>query len=132
MKSHPTHRELRLELLRARAAANRIDLARAVRDVSEQFAPVRRAVDSIGSVTGALGDRARAARWALAAGAALVRGHRLFQAASSLLGRLRSQGRFRGRIAALSLIGLVGVALLVRRARRSTASGPVASDAKKR
>jgi hypothetical protein len=120
MRSHRTDRQLRLELLRARAAANRIDLALAVQDISERFAPIRRTVDSIGSVAGALGGRARAVRWAVAAGAAWARGRWLLRTVSGLVAGLRPKGRFRGRLAALSLIGLLGVALLVRRPRRST------------
>jgi len=119
MSSHRTRRQLQLELLRARAAARRIDLVLAMQDISEQAAPIRRVVDSIGSVAGALGGRARAVRWAVAAGAALVRGRWVLRTVTGLLATLRPKAPFRGRIAALSLIGLLGAAWLVRRTRRS-------------
>jgi hypothetical protein len=99
------HRKLRLELLRARAAADRIELTLAVQDIVARLAPLQRALDSIGSVAGALGARARTISWAVAAGVALV--------------RLLARGSSRISVAALTLFGLASIARLVRRSRRS-------------
>jgi len=105
VSAHRAHRKLRLELLRARAAADRIELTVAVQDIAAQLAPLQRAFDSIGSVAGALGARARTIGWGVAAGVTLV--------------RLLARGSSRIPVAALTLFGLAGIARLVRRSRRS-------------
>jgi hypothetical protein len=95
-------RKLHLELLRARAAADRLQLSLAMRDISEQLDPLRRAADSIGVVTRTLGGRGRLLGWLVAGIATLMRGRRI--------------GR-----TALGALAAGAVALLVRRAGRREA-----------
>ena len=106
MKSPRTARRLRMDLLQARGAAHRIELTLAVQQISDQFNPLRRVVDSIASVAGVLGDHARAASWAGAAVAALTRG--------------RGWPR--------AVLGLISAVLMVRRARRSARARSGKSD----
>jgi hypothetical protein len=60
MTAKRTPLELRLELLRVRAAADRLDLALAVQDLAAQSAALRRRVGSVRSFVRALGERADA------------------------------------------------------------------------
>jgi hypothetical protein len=116
-----TDRALRLELLRARAAADRIELSLARQRISDRLHPLRRAADSIGLVAGALGKRGSALRWLVAAGAALTRARRVRQVLAGAAASLQSGAAVRmGGIALGALV--VGAALLIRRRRRSERS----------
>jgi hypothetical protein len=59
-RSPVTSRSIRLELLRARAAASRVDLALEIRDLTGQLAPVRKAVDLASTLAAALKGRVAA------------------------------------------------------------------------
>jgi hypothetical protein len=124
MSARRANRKLRLELLRARAAADRLDLALAMQDISDQVAPVRRAVDSIASVARALRGRGAALGWVATAGAALARGRFLNQALTGLAGRLRSGSTAGARNVAVSALAAAVVAMLIRRSRRSDRPAP--------
>jgi hypothetical protein len=102
-------RKLHLELLRARAAAHRLELSLAVQDIADQLHPLQRAADSLAAVAGALGGRGRALRWLAAVVAALAQGHRL-------------------RRTALGALGAWAVARLVRYARRSLNKRSIPTD----
>jgi len=118
---HRGDRKLQLELLRARAAADRIALSLAVRDISDRLHPFRRAAESIESVIGVLGGRGRVLRWVVAAGAALARAAWVRQAMGAVGAGLRASAAPRIRTLALAALVAGAVALLIRRARRSQA-----------
>jgi hypothetical protein len=119
MNRRRTDRALRLELLRARAAADRIELSLARRDIADRLHPLRRAADSIGSVAGALGKRGSALRWLVAAGAALTRARRVRQALAGAAASLHSGAAVRVGAVALGALVVGAAALVVRRTRRS-------------
>jgi len=103
--SHQSARQLHLEMLRARAAAERVDLSSALQDLSDQVAPLRKAADTIGSVGALLRGRSGTAVPVMAAVVALSR---LFpRVAPWLLKAIRVAGT------------TLGVVLLIRRARRA-------------
>jgi len=103
-------RKLHLELLRARGAADRLELSLAVKDLSDQLEPLRRAADSVGVVTRALSSgRGRMLGWLVAGIAALLRGRRF--------------GR-----TTLGALAAGAVALLLRRRRRSDEPEPETSE----
>jgi hypothetical protein len=118
MNRRRADRKLHLELLRARAAADRIQLALAMHEISDRLDPLRRAADSIGSVVGALGG-ARSLKWIAAAGTALARTRWARRAVGGVTAGLRA-GAFPA-VRALAVGALVAgaVALLIRRTRRS-------------
>jgi hypothetical protein len=117
MNRHRGDRKLQLELLRARAAADRIELSLAVRDISDRLHPFRRAAESIESVVGVLGGRGRALRWVVAAGAALARAAWVRQAMGAVGAGLRASAGPRIRTLALAALAAGAVALLIRRTR---------------
>ncbi|HWY73319.1 MAG TPA: hypothetical protein VNW98_06725 [Burkholderiaceae bacterium] len=121
MNRHRGDRKLHLELLRAHAAADRIELALALRDISDRLHPFRRAADAIGSVVDVLGGRSRALRWVAAAGAALARAGWVRQTLGAVGAGLRSGAVPRMRTLALVALAAGAVALLIRRGRRSEA-----------
>jgi hypothetical protein len=123
MSRRRAERKLRLELLRARAAADRIELSVAVRDISERLDPIRRAADSIGSVAAVLGGRGRTLGWAAAAVAALVRSGWLRRTVGAVRQRRAARRGPRARNVALSALVAGLIALLLGRAR---AGGPQA------
>jgi len=94
-----------------------------MQDISEQAAPIRRVVDSIGSVAGARAVVLGAVRWR-------CRGRRTGTRALGVAhsdrpaGHLAPKAPFRGRIAALSLIGLLGAAWAGSSTRRSEPGRP--------
>ena len=71
-------RKLHLELLRTRAAAERLELSMALQDIAERLQPLRRAGDSLGSVARAVGGRGHLLGW-LAAGLAALAQVRRFR-----------------------------------------------------
>jgi hypothetical protein len=117
MKARRADRKLHLELLRARAAADRIELSLATHEIAERLDPLRRAVDTIGSVAGALGGRGRALGWLVAAGAALARSRWTRRAIVGAATGLRA-GPTPVRIVALGALAAGLVAWLIRRPRR--------------
>jgi len=110
-------RQLHLDLLRARGAADRLELAMAVQDLSDRLAPLRRAVEVIGVARRAVGAPTRSLGWAAAALAALARGRWLGRALGSLAAGVRSAAVPRARIVGAFALA-AAVTLIVRRARR--------------
>jgi hypothetical protein len=109
---------LHLELLRARGAAERIELSLAVKDISDRVEPVRRAADSIGSIAGALGSGGRPLRWLATAAGALME-MRWTRRALTRAGALLRSGAVPGmRSGTLGVLVLGAVALLIWRGRR--------------
>jgi hypothetical protein len=116
-------RKLHMDLLRARGAADRLELAMAVHDLSDQLAPLRRAAEWIGLARQTVGASGRSLGWAAAALAALARGRWLGRALGSLAAGIRSTAAPRTRIVAAFTLA-AAVALIVRRARRSGRGHP--------
>jgi hypothetical protein len=111
--------KLHLELLRARAAADRIELSLAVKDISDRVEPLRRAADSIGSIAGALGSGGRPLRWLATAAGALMEARWTRRAVTRAIALLRSGTGPGARSAALGALALGAVVLLIRsRSRR--------------
>jgi hypothetical protein len=121
MNGRRADRKLHLELLRARAAANRIELSLAMHDISQRLDPLRRAADSIGSLAGVIGSRRRALRWLAVAAAALAPARWLRQVVAGAAARLHSSAAPRSRAFALAALAAVAVVLLIRRGRGSPA-----------
>ncbi|HEV3018637.1 MAG TPA: hypothetical protein VGY49_06430 [Burkholderiaceae bacterium] len=120
MKRHRGDRKVHLELLRARAAADRLELSLAIQDLSGRLDPLRRAADAIGSVANALGGRGRTLGWLAAAAAALDRARWVRWAVAGAAAVLRAGGpRTRGFALGALAAGLIGVMGRRRRARRS-------------
>ena len=110
--------KLHLELLRARAAADRIELSLAVKDISDRVEPLRRAADSIGSIAGALGSGGRPLRWLATAAGALMEARWTRRAVARAIAVLRSGAVPGARSAALGALALGAVVLLIRGRRR--------------
>jgi len=123
MTTHAPRRATRLELLRARAAADRIELAQAVQDVSDRLATVRRVANSIGSMAALFSTRARMVGAVAAAGASVVRGVKNADVIGSLVARVRAALGPRFGLLALAAGAAIGAALLIRRRRRAPARG---------
>jgi hypothetical protein len=122
MKGRRANHTLHLSLLRARAAAARIELALAVRDISHRVDTVRRAADSIGSLVDALRSRRRALTWLATATAALAPARWLRRALTGAAATLRSGATLRVGGVALAALAVVAVGLVLR--RRSEGRGP--------
>ena len=120
MKGRWADRKLQLELLRARAMADRIELMLAMQDISDRLHPLRRGADWIGSVTSVLTGRGRVMEWLAAAGDALARARWTRGAIVGAVAGLRA-GAPPVRIVALGALAACLVALLVRRVRRPDA-----------
>jgi hypothetical protein len=118
MKGRRIDRKLHLELLRARAAADRLELSLAMHDISARLHPLGRAADRIGSIAGALASRGRALNWLTTAGATLVRARWARQAVAGVATRLTSSAVPWMRTVAMGVLAAGAVALLIRRARR--------------
>jgi len=111
-------RTLHLELLRARAAAYRLELALAMRGMSESLAPLRSVADSVGSVTAALGRRGRVLKWLALAAGALLRARRLRRLAEAAIPGMQ------GRVArAVALAALAAGAFAVVAMRKGQSNG---------
>ena len=126
MNRRRADRKLHLELLRARAAANRIELSLAMRSILDRVEPLRRAAESIGSVADAVGGRGRALRWLAAAAVAFARTRSVRRAIASAAARLASSAVPSMRAAALGALAVGALATLMRRRRRAEArqAGP--------
>jgi hypothetical protein len=118
VKRYRADRKLHLELLRARAAADRVELSLAMHDISARLHPLRSAADTIGSVAGALSSRSRALRWLTAAGAALARAVWARRLVAGVASKLHSGAVPWMRTLALCALAAGAVAMLIRRARR--------------
>ena len=118
MSSNRASRALRLELLRARAAADRMELALALHDISDRVSPLRRVVDSIGFAAGMLGGRGRALSWVAAALALLARGRWLRQVVAGSTAKRRSGSTSGVRSIAVAALVAAALRMLIRRARR--------------
>jgi len=114
---HRTNRALRLDLLRARAAADRVELALTLQGISERVAPLRRIVESIGSAAGVLRGRGRALSWIAAALAVLAQVRWLRQVVAGWAARPRSRPAWRSTLATVALLAAV-VGMIIRRTRR--------------
>jgi hypothetical protein len=114
-------RQLRLELLRARAAADRVELSAALQDVSDRFHFVRRAADSVESVARALSGRSHLVGWLATAGAALARGKWVRRALGGAAAGLLARSAPWARPLALGVMAAIFLGLRVRRRRRSDA-----------
>jgi hypothetical protein len=124
MNPRRADRKLHLELLRARGAADRLELSLAVQDLSDRLAPLRRAADVIGQVGQAVASRGRPWGWVAAAGAALARQRWLGRSLARLAAGIRSASAPRARIVAIGALAAATMALIMRRARRSGRSAP--------
>jgi hypothetical protein len=124
MRGRRADRKLHLELLRARGAAERIELSLATQAISDAVAPLRRASDSIGSIGAAIGSSGRPLRWLATAAGALMEARWTRKAVTRAVALLRSGAVPGARIAVLGVLGVAAVAMLTRRRRRSTESEP--------
>jgi hypothetical protein len=107
---------LRLELLRARAAAERIELSAAAHEIYEGLHPLRRVADALGSAARAFSGRGHLLGWLATTGAALTRGKWLKRAlASAAIGLVAKYAPSARSIA----VGALLATLLARRARRT-------------
>jgi hypothetical protein len=123
MSGRRADRKLHLELLRARGAAERIELSLAMKAISDGVEPLRRVADSIGSITSALGSGGRPLRWLATAAGALMEARWVRRAVIRALTLLRSRAMPVARNAVLGALALGVVALLIRR-RRAEATDP--------
>jgi MYXO-CTERM domain-containing protein len=114
--------KLHLELLRARGAAERIELSLAMKAISDRVEPLRRAADSVGSIAAALGSGGRPLRWLATAAGALMEARWTRRAVSRAAALLRSGATPGTRIAALGVLAVAAIALLIRRRRRGRTS----------
>jgi hypothetical protein len=126
MKGHRADRKLHLELLRARAAAERVELARAMHDISERLHPLQRAADAIESVAGAFSGRSRVLSWLAGGAAVLARAPWVRRAA--VAARLYASTRPRVRTVLLGALAAGAVALLLRRRSRSRPQEPASQS----
>jgi hypothetical protein len=122
MSGRRADRKLHLELLRARGAAERIELSLAMKAISDGVEPLRRVADSIGSITSALGSSGRPLRWLAIAAGALTEARWARRAVTRAVALLRSAIPG-ARTAVLGALALGAVALLIRR-RRAEATDP--------
>lgn len=107
---------LRLELLRARAATERVELAAAVHEMYQGLHLLRRAADSLGSAARAFSGRGYLLGWLATTAAALARGKWLRRAlASAAVGLVAKSAPWTRSLA----VGALVAALLARRVRRA-------------
>ncbi len=107
---------LRLELLRTRAAAERLELSAAVHEIYEGLHPLRRVADSLGSAARAVSGRGHLLGWLATTAAALARGKWLKRAlASAAIGLVAKSAPWARSLA----VGALVAALLARCARRT-------------
>lgn len=119
MNRRRADRKLHLELLRARAAADRIELSLAMRSILDRVEPLRRAAESIRSVADAVGGRGRALRWLGAAAVAFARSRSLRRAISGAAAKLVSGAVPPLRIVALGALAAGALAALIRSGRHA-------------
>jgi hypothetical protein len=120
MSRRRADRKLHLELLRARAAADRIELSLAMRSILDRVEPLRRAAEAIGSVADALGGRGRLLRWLAAAAVAFAQTRSVRRAITGAAARLVSSAVPPLRIVALGALIAGALATLRRRRRAET------------
>ncbi len=120
MSRRRADRKLHLELLRARAAADRIELSLAMRSILDRLGPLRRAAESIGSVADAVGGR-RALKWLAAAAVAFARTRSVRRAITGATAKLVSSAVPPLRIVALGALAAGAFAMWVRSSRRAEA-----------
>jgi len=123
MSRRRAERTLRLELLRARAAAERVELSAAVHEIYQGLHPLRRAADSLGSAARAFGGRGHLLGWLATTAAALARGKWLKRALASAAVGLVAKSAPWTRSLAMAALAAVLLAPRVRRARRPDAQG---------
>ena len=121
MRLRRADRKLHLELLRARAAADRIELALAMQAIFDRVEPLRRAADAIGSLADAVGGRGRVLGWLAAAAVAFARTRSLRRAIAGAAAKLVSSAVPPLRMVALSALAVSVLARLVRSGRRADA-----------
>jgi hypothetical protein len=124
MSGRRADRKLHLELLRARGAAERIELSLAMKAISDGVEPLRRVADAIGSVTSALGSGGRPLRWLATIAGALMEARWTRRAVTRAMALLRSGAMPGARTTVLGVLALGAVALLIRRRRHSEATAP--------
>lgn len=122
MKGRRADSRLHLELLRARGAANRIELALAMKSVSDRIEPLRRAADSIGSIASGLAGGGRPLKWIATAGGALMQARWVRRVVARAAARLHLSAVPGARTVALGALAVGAVALLIRWGRGSTRS----------
>jgi hypothetical protein len=124
MSRRRADRKLHLELLRARAATDRIELSLAMRSILDRVEPLRRAAASIGSVADAVGGR-RVLRWLAVAAVAFAQTRSVRRAITGAAARLVSSAVPPLRIVALGAL-IAGALATLRRRRRAEArqAGP--------
>jgi hypothetical protein len=117
MKGRRADTRLHLELLRARAAASRVELSEARQQIADRLRRFGRAADAVGTVANVLIGRAGTLGWLATAVAVLGRAR---WARRALAGA--AAGRWAGaptlQVAALAALA-TGLIALVRRARKS-------------
>jgi hypothetical protein len=121
MSRRRADRKLHLELLRARAAADRIELSLAMRSILDRVEPLRRAAASIGSVADAVGGRGRVLGWLAAAAVAFAQTRSVRRAITGAAARLVSSAVPPLRIVALGALAAGALAMLTRSRRRGEA-----------
>ena len=123
MSRRRAERVLRLELLRARAAAERVELSAAVHEIYEGLHPLRRAADSLGAAARVFSGRGQLLGWLATTGAALARGKWLKRALTSAAIGLVAKSAPWARSLAVGALVAVLLARRVRRTRRPDAQG---------
>jgi len=122
MRRRRADRKLHLELLRARGAAERIELSLAMQAIFDRAKPLRRAADAVGSIADAVGGRGRALRWLAAAAVAFTQTRSVRRALVAAAARLVSSAVPPLRIVALGALVASALAMLVRGSRRAEAA----------
>jgi hypothetical protein len=112
-------RKLHLELLRARGAADRIELSLAMKAISDRIEPLRRGADSIGSIAAALSRGGRPLRWLATAAGALMEARWVRRSIGRAAARLHLSAVPGARTVALGALAAAAVAVLIRRGRRA-------------
>jgi hypothetical protein len=128
LKPRRVDSKLHLELLRARGAANRIELSLAMKAVSDRVEPLRRAADSIGSITSALSSGGRPLKWLATVAGGLMEARWVRRAVSRAAAHLRSSVVPGTRTVALGVLAAAAIALLIRRRRRREPTDQTAPD----
>ena len=126
MKGRRADSRLHLELLRARGAASRVELALAKQEISDRLQGLGRAADVIGTVAGALSGRGGALGW-LATVVAVLGRARWARRALAAAAAGRRAGSPAIPIAALAALA-TGLVALRRKGRRSDAPASRSPD----
>jgi len=116
-------RKLHLDLLRARAAADRIELTLAIQAISQRVEPVRRLAGALEWVGAVLGSRGRPLGLLAAVAGAVLKTRLVRSAVRGASGRLGSAAAPGARRAALAALIAAVIGLLIRPSRRSQPRG---------